>query len=1114
MKLTCKQSSKRLRYKNIMLSLYWIMIFLIMPFSVSANIQKPQKNKIQVAKENMNISEIIKTIEQQTDYLFIFSNNDIDLNQPIRIKEGLFSVEDILNQTFKNLDIHFSVENKYITLTKRAYAENTKQKNKIAGIVKDDITNEPLIGVNILIKSKKTGTTTDINGEFSLDTSSDDILLFSYIGYKEKEIKVGNTKFFDVTLKENIAELETIIVTGYGNFKKSTYTGAAAVVGMDKLQDIPAVSVTQMLESQVPGLRISSSSNQPGAYKSMNIRGIGSLNASNQPLLILDGVPIIDANYVGDGDNSTGLDAFSTINPNDIESITVLKDATSTSIYGARGSNGVILITTKKGKEGKTKFSFKSALSLSDFAAKYRPRMGGMERRELLFEGYVNEALENNKSETEALSYAYGEIDRYATIPTNGFSDWKNAIKKTGIQQNYDLSISGGSTNTNYIGSLGYTNDKGVVLSSMFRRYSARLAINHTYQDFDFNANTMFSVTENDAAREGYFYTSPLYAWVCTLTPSVPIYKDDGTLNYNFPEGENGGFNPIMEENLNERYNKVYRFLGNVTAGYQIFDFLKLSTTLGYEYSNTREFKYFSPDSKDGMATNGTGSMKSPLMQRVISNTRLNYNQTFDAHHVDATAAFELFSHSYEHFSAVAKGYGQNKNHGLSNASTPVETLQYPAEYDRMLSWVGILNYSYADKYYLSGSFRNDASSRLAIRSANFWSISGSWRLTQEPFLKPTENWLSDMKLKASYGVNGTLPSVWYAHLSQYTVTGKYGDENAISESSLGNSNLTWEKGYNMNFGLDLTLFNKINLELNYYQRDTKNLLMNDPIPAHIGFTSQIKNVGQIRNRGFEASINSVNIENQKFRWTTALNMASNKTSVKKTNVLGADLYQGRFILQEGKPYFTYYVTEFAGVNPQTGKAQYYYNHDDKNGKYTKRDITEEAKNATRTPFKNAEPKLTGSLTNNLSYKMFDLSFMFSFSLGGSSLDTEMWGGEDDGKWPQYAKSTKLRNRWQKPGDITDVPKYVNGYNDGGYYTSSRAIHSTDHLRLKNLSLSFRTPLKWVRKAGLESAKIYISGSNLFTLAKYKDYDPELGYVVGFNIPPLKTLSFGIELNF
>jgi len=1113
MDITHKKRFLGLHENGLFLSLVLMVIIFFVTPPVMANTPGSPSDKIKISKEEMRISELIKLIEEQTDYLIVFSNNDIDTNQTIKVRKGELTVQETLNLAFGNIDIEFTFDNNYITLRKKRNTANTQSRVQIDGIIKDS-NNEPLIGVNVSVKGKSSVAITGIDGKFSAEVDKDNILVFSYVGFKNKEIKVGNTLFFDVLLNENIEELETVVITGYGDFKKSTYTGAASVISMDKLQDIPVISTTQMLESQVPGLRINSSSNQPGAYKNMSIRGIGSINASNQPLIVLDGVPIIDANYVNDADNSTGLDAFSTINPNDIESITVLKDATSTSIYGARGSNGVILITTKKGKEGKTRVTAKSSFSYSDFATKYRPRMGGMERRELLYEGYVNEALEKGKSEIEAVSYANSEIDKYGAIPTGGFSDWEDAMTKTGVQQNYDISVSGGNANTNFVASLGYINDKGVVISSMFHRYSARLALNHKYKNFDLSTNAMLSITENDAAREGYFFTSPLYAWVCTLTPSIPIYKEDGSLNYNYPQMENGGYNPIMEETMNERYNKVSRFLGNITAGYQIFDFLRLSTVFGYEYSNTREFKYYSPESKDGMSDNGFGSMSSPTMQRIISNSRLTYNQKFGNHQLNAIAAFELFSHSYESFSGAAKGYSQLVNHGLSNASTPTAVNQYPPEYDRMLSWVGIVNYNFADKYYLSGSFRNDASSRLAIRSANFWSLSGSWKITQEPFLKATENWLSDAKIKVSYGVNGTLPNGWYSHLSLYSATNQYGDENAISESTLGNSRLTWEKGYNLNLGLEFSLFNRVNAELNFYQRDTKNLLMSDPLPGHIGFTSQIRNFGHIRNRGIEVGVNSVNIQNKDFRWTTNLSLASNNTTVVKTNTAGADLRDGWFILQEGKPYLTYYILEFAGVNPDNGKAQYYYNHDAEDGSYSKRDITENVREAQRTPYKNAEEKLTGSLTNTLSYKMFDLSFMFSFSLGGHSLDTETWGGEDDGKWAMYTKSIKLRNRWQKPGDKTDVPRYVNNYENGGYFTTSRAIHSTDHLRLKNISIGFRPLQKWVKSVGLESARIYIAGSNLLTFAKYKDYDPELGRVVGFSIPPLKTLSFGIELNF
>ena len=1075
---------------------------------------------VTISQDKMTIKALINEIETQTGYLVVFSNDDMNTAQVVSTKKGTSTVQVLLSDVLKQSNIDFLFDNNYIVLKKKSFASTSdasaaqQSQNKITGIIQDE-QGEPVMGASVVSVKDNVVVITEPNGSFSINAAQGDKLRISFVGYETAEVTVSGQSAINVVLKEDGEMLQAAIVTGYGSFKKSTYTGAATAVNMEKVKDIPVVSVAQMLEAQVPGLEINSSSGQAGASKSMLIRGVGSFNATTMPLIVLDGIPIISGNMATNDDNNAGLDALSTINPNDIENVTILKDATSTALYGARGSNGVIVITTKKGQAGRTRVSLKSSFSFSDFATKYRPVMGGEERRELIYEGYVNEYLENGYTEAQAIAYADGKIDINAAIPANGYADWKDALFRTAFQQNYDATISGGTGNTTFAASLGYTHSDGNTLSTGFERFSGRLSVNHTIKRFDMGMNMMYSHTKNSPAMENYFYVSPIYGITTTLTPSNPIYNTDGSYNTNI--SSNNNYNPLLEDAETERYTKVSHFLGNVNAGYKILDQLRLSTMLGVEYSGTKDFQYWSPDSRDGASVSGAGMYWSPTTLQTKTDTRLTFSESFNNHHLNAIVGFESFMQDYEYMYMRAENYGQKTNHDLSNASKPIYTRQYN-ESDKQLSIIGFLNYDYDNKYYLSATYRRDGSSRLSSdhRWGDFWSVSGSWRITQESFMQGLKPWLTDLKLKASYGVNGTLPISRYGYMNLYSSAEQYGEESAIRETVIGNDKLTWEKGYNANIGLDLTLFGKVTLDLSFYQRDTKDLLMDKPIYAAVGLVSKLTNVGHFRNRGFEIDIISNNINKKDFRWTSSLNLYSNKSKVVKTDEDNADLFSSFRVHRVGLPFNTLYVIESAGVDPDNGKMRYYYNTDgvDANGEPLKRQLTYDVRQAARTPLKDADPNLSGGLTNTFSYKFIDLSFTLSFTLGGYSLDQDMWAAQDDGYRDYYNKSTELRRRWQKPGDITDVPRYVNGYMHGGYYTTSRAVHSTDHLRLKSLSIGVRMPDKWLSTLGIESGRVYFSGSNLLTWAAYDQYDPELGTVVGIWIPPMKTFSFGIELGF
>ncbi len=1083
---------------------------LLFGFTVSA-----QSQKVSLDFKNERVEKVLASIKSQTGMSLVFSDQLVDVNRKVTMQLKDVTLKEALTRLLSGINLTFEIRNnKIYFIEKKAVSQPGSRKKRVTGVVKD-VMGEPLIGANVVEKGRSTnGVITDFNGKFTLEVDESASLVVSYIGYLAQDIPTKGKGDFHIILKEDTNTLDEVVVTGYGDFKKTTYTGSASVLTTEKLEALPVVSVGQMIESNIPGISVvAGTSSQPGAKTTLRVRGVASMNASTEPLYVLDGVPIpsYDLSNFTSMSEAGGMGFIETLNPADIESITVLKDAASASLYGAKGANGVVLITTKKGKEGKLRVNMAAKYGITDFAYTYRPLMGGEERRKLIHEGLVNFQLDKGVSEQEAQQYADANIDQYAKRLPQGYSDWESALFKTGYQQDYNLSASAGNQNSSFIGSLGYTKQTGVSLNSEMERFTGRVDASNKYKKVEFGMNASFSWTKNVHLPEGKFYGSAIYASKVNLTPSTPIYNEDGT--YASGYRENNGYNPILEAEVNDYYARTVRAMGTAKIAYNVWDNLKVSSVFTVDYSLTKDFFFQSPDGRDGATYQGRGRMQMTDRIRYTSQNNLTYSKTFGKHSVSAVTAFEVMKYDYEDLYAAKKTYGQDINTSLGNAADPIDADQKLQE-DALMSYVASVNYSYDDKYYASFSFRRDGSSRLSpdTRWGNFWSLSASWRLSQERFMQPLKSVLSDLKLRASYGVNGNLPSSYYGYQSTYTTGAFYSGKPSPWESTLGNEELTWEKNYALNLGLDIGLFSRVNVSLDWYTRTTKDLLMSKQLNSISGFSSLLTNVGQMRNTGVELEVRSNNIKTKDFSWTTAFNLSHNKNKILKL----ADLpwfVDGRYVRKEGYPFNTIYLREYAGVDPETGSALYYDNQQDENGNYTKNKVTDPGQ-ASPIPLKDITPTISGGFMNTFNYKFIDLSFNLSYSFGGYSYDNASYILQDDGYSVISNKSTEQRRRWQKPGDITDVPRFVYGNKKGGNYNSSRAIHSTDHIRLKSLILGLNAPKAWLQKLGIGNARIYFSGTNLLTWAAYDQYDPEMSGVVGFYTPPLKTYAFGLELKF
>lgn len=998
------------------------------------------------------------------------------------------------------------------------------QERVVTGTVISAEDEQPVIGAMVAIKGDESrGVATDLNGEFSIALRpGDDRLVISYVGMRTRYARVDNKSNVRILLFPESTALQEVVVTGYGDFTRSSFTGSASTVKGDVLKDIPVVSVEQKLQGMTSGVSITSSSGQPGANQSIRIRGLGSFSASKEPLFVIDGVPVTSGSLSSGGAdaaymNNSKTNIMSTLNPSDIENITVIKDAAAASLYGSRAANGVILITTKKGKAGKAQVSVNLSGGFSNSAVDYRPTLNGDQRYELLYEGLVNYAQDEDMASPE--EYAQAEIGKYAYKPSLGYTDWRKELLRTAVQQNYEASVSGGNENTTYYASLGYNSQEGLARNSFLDRYSARVNVTQKVGKYgEAGANLMFTQMNQEMNEERGSAINPFYCVAVTMNPSMTVRNEKGEYVGAYPGTT---LNPLRDILLDYNRTRMTRVFATGFAAVEPLPGLKLKETLSYDYTIQKDSRYYNPLSSAGPKSSSVAQSAKGFIEygKLLSSTSLSYVHTFDdVHHLDLMAAYE--AESYQTDKANGERWNLPDVPGLTepdNGSVLNSFISSTQAY-RMLSLVSRVNYDFDNRYYVGGSYRRDGSSRLSPenRWGNFWSVSGMWHMSREAFMEPVAPVLTDVKLRASYGVNGNQPGALYGFMGLYSFDKSYQGGLGMVETSLPNPDLGWEKNYNMNLGLDLGFINRIFISAEYYNRDTKDLLYNLPISGTTGFTSYLSNVGQLNNKGVEIELRTMNFVDKDFNWTTIFNLSHNKNKIVSLNGQLDQSIEGTwFIHKVGLPYNMYYVKEFAGVDPLTGSAWYFKNTELEDGTRD-RTLTTNAAEAESIPYKSVDPKISGGLTNILNYKWFDLSFTLTYSLGGYSFDkagTYIENGTQNIYGLRYNLPETALNRWQNPGDVTDVPRFVYG-ELSGVTNSSRYIHSTDHLRLKSLTMGVTLPESWTRKLMVEKARVYFSGSNLLTWAKWNKYDPEVPVngEVFCDAPVMRTFNFGIQL--
>lgn len=977
--------------------------------------------------------------------------------------------------------------------------------------------NEPLIGATILIKGTAQGTTTDIDGSFMVEVPGQQaVLQFTYTGFAQQEVTVtpASTQL-NVTMEESASALQEIVVVGYGESRKEALTGSVSSLRADKIEQVPLASIEQTLQGNIAGLQSITGNGQPGANTQIRIRGQGSISASSEPLYVIDGIP------VSSGDISrlnTTANVMASINPNDIETVTVLKDAAATSIYGSRGSNGVILITTKSGKSGKPKIDLRTQVGVNDWAVSESRRLRTLtstEYTEMYLEGWMarGESIERaiqrfNGHYPGAVDFGpNGEIQQ-----VNVESNWIDEITRTGVNQSYDLSLSGGNDIVTYFASASYFSQESPIIYSGLDRYSSRLNLSvQATEKLKFTNNLSVSKIDQFGASDGSGWANPIYTSYF-LAPTIPIRDEQGRFYGDHQNFFMGGNNPVGSlSGDDQRELEQIRILNSFTGEYEIVKGLKFKTSWAFDLINLGEFTYRNPRYGDGRNVGGFASESAINELNWIGTQTLNYNKTFaQKHGVSALVGYEAQNNQRKRVLASGEGYPNPTLRTLASAATPTNASSDITEYG-FSSVFSQVNYNYDLKYYLSGSIRRDGSSRFGVnnRYGTFWSVGASWRLDQEAFINSI-SMIDALKLRTSYGTSGNAGIGNFEWVPLFGFGEDYDGQPGGAPSNVGNVDLTWEETTSFNVGLDFGLLNFLSGTVEYFDRESDNLLLDRPISATTGFTSLTQNFGSMRNSGWEITLDAAVINSGDFRWNIGGNITFLKNEITK---LDEDIVDGTKIRREGFDYQSYYLFEWAGVDPQTGRPQWYTDE-------TETTITGNISEAARfISGRSATPDFFGGFSSDISYKGFSLNTQFSYSWGNYVYDAEARFLQGDGALTPRSQTNLVLNRWRQPGDITDVPFFRwGGNNNSNVANMTRWLYDGSFIRLRNLTVAYNLPSAFINKANMRSARVYFRGTNVLTFFKdpdlYLDPEAQVSGVISSPIPNMRTFTFGVDFGF
>ena len=940
--------------------------------------------------------------------------------------------------------------------------------------------NQPMIGVSVLEKGTTNGVITDINGNYSITvTKSPATLQFSYVGMKTIDKQVTASTRINLTMENDAQMVEEVVVVAYGVRKKGTIAGSVSTVKAEKMEDVPAPSFDQALQGQAPGLMVLSDSGEPSKAATFRIRGTNSINSGKDPLFILDGV-------------ASSSSDFNTISPYDIESISVLKDASSTSIYGARASNGVVVITSKRGRMGEAaKVTFRTQLGFSQLASKDWDQMNTDER--IQFEKEVG--LDKGQD--------------YEKLSKTNINWLDKVYNDTAPLQNYELSVNGGTEKLNYYVSGSYYDQDGIAVGSTFERVGFRANVEAKANKWlKIGTNSMFAYQEVEQSDDGeYALWAPISASFFML-PYWNPYKEDGSLALQDDGSWKGTTeNPLAWMANNPLSNKKYKLLSTFYAEVTPVKNLTIRSQLSADYGHTTSFYQSFPSYKPNNNYGGAQRSSFDMLNLMITNTANYRFMLNDVHSFNFMVGQEGENYHYEGFQLTTRGQTNDILTNLASGSTASSWSDPVTEYS-FLSFFARGEYNYDDRYYADFSIRGDGSSRFGTDNhwGAFWSVGFMWNLRKEKFMQKYD-WLTNAQIAVNTGTSGNSSINNYEHLALVSGGYKYDNESGIAISQLGNEELSWESTWATNVALHLGFIDRINLDVEFYNKKTTNMLMAVPISyTSTGFGTRWDNVGAMRNRGVEINVGADVLRIKDFKWNVNANVSYNKNEITElyngvTEYVASDT--GRMVAV-GHPLGEFYLNRYAGVNPINGDALWYTKDGEITAEYNESDKVMLGKTH--------EAPWQGGFGTTLSWKGFSLSAQFTWVADRWMLNNDRVFQESNGLFSAYNQSKRmLYDRWKKPGDVTDIPRYgVTPQLD------SRFLEDASFLRLKNLMLSYTFPQKWLKRTSfLNSARIYAQGQNLLTFTNFTGMDPEsTSNVYKAQYPMSRQFTFGLEVSF
>ncbi|KAA9349283.1 SusC/RagA family TonB-linked outer membrane protein [Larkinella humicola] len=999
---------------------------------------------------------------------------------------------------------------------------------------------QALPGVTIIEKGSTSGTTTQTDGTYSLKaTSAQSVLVFSFVGYTSEERAIGNRSTINVVLLPDTKQLGEVVVVGYGTQQKKDLTGSVASISAKELQRIPVSGLDQALQGQVPGLQISTTSGAPGGNTNILVRGIGSVSGGVEPLFVVDGFPI----------NNSGVgNPLNTINPADIESIEILKDASATAIYGSRGSNGVIIVTTKRGKTGQAQITVDAYVGMQE-PARLLKMMNTRQFAEFVIEGHNNGWLDNGgpnakitdpnsvRSASYRIPEAWQDLNNLPKVDT----DWQDVIFRNAPIQNYQVSATGGTEKLRYAISGGYFNQKGILISSGFERYSARLNLDgQLTKRLKVSMNLAPSYTSTDnVPSTGHYGDYNIVAEALSMPPMIPVYNPDGSYGNTFDltnVGMGAIANPLKTANEYKSTNAQFRMLGNVFGEYELATGLKLKVSVGtdFNYYNTNTFK---PSTLSGSASlsPATSNIVNTSDVNWLNENTINYRRSFGSHSFDALAGFTIQKSTTTATTTAATNFADDLLENINGGQ--ITGGSYTVGQWALLSYLGRVNYAYNDRYLLTATIRTDGSSRFG--SANRWgtfpSFSAGWRLSEEPFLKNL-NLFDDFKIRAGYGFSGNNAIGNYRYLGLLSATNYVLGNTQVpglAQGSFTNNQLGWETSKQIDIGLDLAFFNsRLQFTGDYYNRRNTDMLLNKAIPAVTGYTTAWVNIGELENKGVELALSGKPIATRDFQWTSSFNVTFNRNKVLRLGSEGEQLFSdgGRgdvSITQVGQPIGSFFGHVAEGVfltqeqlsthAKQNGAklGDLMYKDVDGNGTIT---------DADRTIIGNPQPRAFYGFNNTFSYKNWSLSVLMN---GVQGRDV-FWAGAVFVRGyhgVQNNLSEVIDNYWKSPTDPGDgkSPRIIRGALNNNLRYSSFFNFDGSYLRVRNVTLNYNLSQGLAKRLGMQTGRVYLTSNNLFTFTKYPGYDPEISnsgdnmLAAGIDYlgyPPARTFTLGLSLTF